>query len=381
MSASELRPESELVAAYDQDRRDSRGLSARLRRERKDRRFTSFARLKEELLAEEADDARVAARLEVTALSGAEKATRLKGLRRQRQERRRKLHKATAGLRHAAWLDFKDMLFFKYVSVDGTPVRKKRSVVLLSLGITALVCGLCFVFVKPLAVSWGNFGFIFTQLFTPGIHSTKTWAGWWTYMGTVALPEIGTTTMMAFIATVAGGIVAIPLFIYASRNLTRSFMVYGPIRLVMAILRCFPTYVIAVLTISLLGYGVKTGVVALAIFSLGVIFKMMYEFTETIDMNPYMATLAAGGTKLQGFATAVKPQIAPMYASYMLYTFEINIRGSVVLGFVNAGGIGEILFNEINQLNFDKVGAIIVALFVAIALIQIVSGWLQRRLS
>jgi phosphonate transport system permease protein len=76
----------------------------------------------------------------------------------------------------------------------------------------------------------------------------------------------------------------------------------------------------------------------------------------------------------------VLPQVLPNYVAYSLYTFELNIRASAVIGIVGAGGIGNLINSERKFFNYDNLSVILVEIFVFVLLIELISIWLRRRL-
>jgi phosphonate transport system permease protein len=83
---------------------------------------------------------------------------------------------------------------------------------------------------------------------------------------------------------------------------------------------------------------------------------------------------------MQTMRWAVLPQVLPNYVAYSLYTFELNIRASTVIGIVGAGGIGNLLLGQYRFFAWSNVSVIVVELFVFVFLIEMVSIWLRRRL-
>lgn len=75
------------------------------------------------------------------------------------------------------------------------------------------------------------------------------------------------------------------------------------------------------------------------------------------------------------------PQILPTYLSTYLYSFEINVRYATILGYVGAGGIGLILNEKIGWREYDKVGMILVMLFITVVLIEYTSKYIREKLS
>ena len=107
---------------------------------------------------------------------------------------------------------------------------------------------------------------------------------------------------------------------------------------------------------------------------------MLYEKIETVDMGPFEAMEALGSTKLKAFIGTIMPQILPSYLSICLYTFEINVRYAAILGYVGAGGIGLILNEKIGWREYDKLGMILIMLFITVVIIENVSKYIRERL-
>lgn len=87
-----------------------------------------------------------------------------------------------------------------------------------------------------------------------------------------------------------------------------------------------------------------------------------------------------GATRLKAFIGAIMPQILPSYLSICLYSLEINIRNAAILGYVGAGGIGLILNEKLGWREYDKVGMILVMLFVTVVIIENLSKYFRERL-
>ena len=145
-------------------------------------------------------------------------------------------------------------------------------------------------------------------------------------------------------------------------------------------MRAIPDILYALIFVAAVGIGPLPGILALILFNVGVVAKLLSETVDGIDPGPIEASTAAGGTKLQTVRSAVVPQILPNYVAYSLYTFELNIRASTVLGIVGAGGIGRTLLAQYKLFEWGNVSVIIVELFVFVLLIELVSIWLRRRL-
>ncbi|HLT57039.1 MAG TPA: phosphonate ABC transporter, permease protein PhnE [Bacillota bacterium] len=188
------------------------------------------------------------------------------------------------------------------------------------------------------------------------------------------------TIQMAIIATTIAAIITIPLALLSARNVTTFKPLYYFSRTFLNLLRTIPDLVLAVIFVGLFGIGVFPGILALIIFSLGILAKLISETIEAVDMNPMEAMRASGGNTLQVIWYALVPQVLPQYTSLVLYVFEINIRASVVLGLVGAGGIGLILNQQLGFYNYPNAMAIIIIIFVVVILIEYISNKIREAL-
>jgi len=161
------------------------------------------------------------------------------------------------------------------------------------------------------------------------------------------------TIQMAFIGTVVGIAIALPLSMLAARNLNSKF-VYAPIRALLATVRTFPSILWALLFVIMVGSGAFAGILAIIMYTIGFIAKLQYEVIETIDSDPMDAVSSIGVSKVQLITYVVIPESASHLFSQMLYMFDYNIRQTSILGLVGAGGIGFYIIIISNSLNMVK---------------------------
>ncbi len=201
----------------------------------------------------------------------------------------------------------------------------------------------------------------------------------WSYYQRV-IPRMLETWNIALISTTFSVILALPVSFMAAGNINKNKIFYGFIKLLLNILRTIPDLILAVIFVAILGTGTFAGILALSVFSFGILVKLMCETIEAIDHGPVEAISATGGNIFQIIVYAVVPQIMPQYISYALYVLEINIRASLVLGYVGAGGIGLILRQQMSLFNFGNVSMILFMTFIAVTLIDLISNNLRKRL-
>lgn len=201
----------------------------------------------------------------------------------------------------------------------------------------------------------------------------------WSYFST-SFKYLVETWNIALLSTTFAAIIALGLTFLASNNINKNPRFYSLVRAGLNFLRTIPDLILAILVVAFLGMGSISGIIALTIFSSGILAKMLSETTEGINQGPLDAMMASGGNKLQIIRYGVMPQILPYYVSYTLYVLEMNVKSSVVLGFIGAGGIGQLLNRNMSFFRYDRLAMILIVLFAAITIIDYISNRLRGYL-
>ncbi|WP_375452331.1 phosphonate ABC transporter, permease protein PhnE [uncultured Devosia sp.] len=188
------------------------------------------------------------------------------------------------------------------------------------------------------------------------------------------------TILMGFVGTVLGGILALALCFFASRNLVQSQGIYFAARRMLEFCRTVPELVFAMIFVFAFGLGPFAGVLAIAIHTAGSLGKLFAEVNENVDPGPIEGVRAAGGNWAMIVRLGVVPQALPNYASYLLLRFEINVRGASALGIVGAGGIGQELYVAIRQFEYTDISAIMLMLILTTSVIDISCEAIRHRL-
>ena len=190
-----------------------------------------------------------------------------------------------------------------------------------------------------------------------------------------ALFSMFETIQMAFIGTVIGVAIALPLSMFAARNLNSKW-VYAPLRVILAAIRTFPSILWAILFVIMVGLGTFAGILAIIMYTIGFIAKLQYESIETVDADPMDAVNSIGVSKWQLIRHVVIPESAPHLLSQILYMFDYNVRQSSILGLVGAGGIGFYIINYIKFFEYGKA-----AIFMLVVLITVLFiDWLSVKI-
>ena len=180
------------------------------------------------------------------------------------------------------------------------------------------------------------------------------------------------TIEMAFIGTVVGIAIALPLSMLAARNLNSKW-VYVPLRAILAAARTFPSILWAILFVIMVGLGPFAGVLAIIMYTVGFIAKLQYESIEAIDSDPVEAVSSLGISICQLFRHVVLPESAPHLLSQMLYMFDYNVRQTSILGLVGAGGIGFYIINYIKFFEYGKAAVFMLVVLITVLIIDWVS--------
>lgn len=184
---------------------------------------------------------------------------------------------------------------------------------------------------------------------------------------------------IAWIGTIIGAILSLPLGFLGAKNVTGGLMA-NVMRQLLNAIRAFPELVLALVFVAMIGLGPFAGTLAIGIHSIGTLGKLTAEVIEGIDPGPVEAARATGGNQVQTLRWGVLPQVAPEIVAFWLYRFEINVRASAILGIVGAGGIGEALSQALVYRRYERAGMLIIVVIVATILIDLASGWLRRRI-
>jgi phosphonate transport system permease protein len=143
-------------------------------------------------------------------------------------------------------------------------------------------------------------------------------------------------------------------------------------------LRSVPELVWAVLMVLAVGLGPFAGTLALMLHTAGVLGRL---FGETLENNPTTSNNAlklTGANSIGAFLYGTLPEIAPQLLSYSLYRWEMNIRMATILGFVGAGGLGQILYYELSLLHEAQASTVIISMLLLVILVDALSNRLRR---
>jgi len=210
--------------------------------------------------------------------------------------------------------------------------------------------------------------------------------GAWRFSETflMALDKMIETIFLALMGTFFALLVSIPLSFLGARNLMYGSpsgrAIYYLVRTIFNVLRSIETLILAVVMAVVVGLGPFAGVMAIVIHSIGAMGKLYSESIESIDPGPIEAITATGANRLQVVLFAVLPQVVPQFLSFTMYRWDINVRLSTVIGLVGGGGIGFILIQYINLLQWNQAGTALWLIGIIVITMDYASAIIREKL-
>lgn len=205
----------------------------------------------------------------------------------------------------------------------------------------------------------------------------------WSDLGDVTVRMVD-TVLLAVIATTFSVVVAIPISFLGARNLMGAnpitLAVYGATRVFFTIVRSLDLLIVVILFVVVVGIGSPAGVLALAFHNIGVLGKLYGEAIENIDQGPIEAITATGANRVQVIWYAVLPQIFNPFIALTIYRLDTNVRLAPIIGLVGGGGIGFLLIQYLQLLDYRSAAPILLQIIVVVAAMDLLSGQIRKRL-
>ena len=194
-----------------------------------------------------------------------------------------------------------------------------------------------------------------------------------TAIGRGALETLAMSAVGTLLAALLGLLLALPA---AGRF---GWLALNGSRLLLNALRAVPELVWAALVVLAAGLGPNAGTLALALHTSGVLGRLFAEALENTPGEPAAAIRLGGGGQVAAFCYGTLPALWPQLIAYSLYRWENNIRMASVLGFVGAGGLGQMLYVNLSLFQEAQAATVILAMLVLVLGVDAFSGWARQR--
>ena len=157
-----------------------------------------------------------------------------------------------------------------------------------------------------------------------------------------------------------------------------------PLRLlcrgIISFLRNVPVLVWASILVYMFGVGEIVGLLALIIATLGFLSRSYAESISEIAGSHLEALQTAGASYGQVLVHGLIPEFLPSWINWTLFSFEINIRASAILGMVGAGGIGVLIQTNLKLFKYQEACAIILVVIVIVLLTEFMTNKIRRMI-
>ena len=219
---------------------------------------------------------------------------------------------------------------------------------------------------------WQGMARFVSQAFPPSFNWDK-----------VVLPGLEATLVTLWIGLL-GTTLSVPfallLAILSSRTMSPHPVVYQVARAILSFFRAVPDIVFALVFVTAVGLGPFAGVLALICHNTGVMGKLWAEAMEETDQGPEQALTTTGASRVQRIFHASLPMVIPQFVGLLMYRFDVNVRSSLVLGLVGAGGIGLLINQAIKTFRFDEMVTYIIIVLILVIVVDQLSAFIRRRL-
>ena len=199
-----------------------------------------------------------------------------------------------------------------------------------------------------------------------------------------SLGRMGETILLALMGTVFGVLISAPLSFLGARNLMGGTAigrgVYWLVRLIFTITRSIEVLILGVIMVVIVGIGSYAGVLAIVVHSIGSLGKLYSEAIEGIEPGPVEAITATGADRLSTVLYGVVPQVIPSFLAVTIYWWDHNVRMSTVLGLVGGGGIGYLLIQYMNLLQFNQAATVLWLIVIVVTAMDYASAAIRSRL-
>ena len=257
-------------------------------------------------------------------------------------------------------------------SIPLIPQREKIMTLLVALGVGILfVISTLSTGYNPLdfLLNMENFwDFIFQDLLPPKIAD-------WQTIGEGVLQTI----CMAVGASLVASVCSLALAFLGSNTTSPWPPLKKIIRLVASVQRNIPSMIWTFLLIMSFGIGNLVGVLALLITTCGFLIRSFIETIDEVGGESLEAMEAVGAGRLTTITQVIVPACLPGFLSWLLYSLEVNIRSSTLVGAVGGGGIGLVMMGYIKQFRYHSAIGVILLIAAIVILVDMLTNFLRKK--
>lgn len=188
------------------------------------------------------------------------------------------------------------------------------------------------------------------------------------------------TLAIVFLATLLSVILSIPTALFAAQATSSGKVAQWAARAITVLCRAIPDLVLAIIFLRMFGLGPTAGIIAMGIHSVGMVAKLYADAIEELDDGPRESVESAGASRGQQILAAIPQKLMPQLIATALHRFDINLRTSVLLGYVGVGGIGLAIADSLRVLNYQRGMALALIVLALCIVIELISGSIRAAL-
>lgn len=194
------------------------------------------------------------------------------------------------------------------------------------------------------------------------------------------VPFIIDTVLFAVVGTYISALLSFVFGLLMSRRYSPVPALRWVFMVVTSVIRNVPFLVWASLLIFIFGIGNLVGLLAISLVTIGFLARSYAVSLDEIESDRLDGLRAAGASYGQILIHGLIPEFIPAWLNWTLFTFEINIRASAVLGMVGAGGMGIMIQTTLRHFRYREALSLIIVLVVLVLLTETVTNQLRSRI-
>ncbi|WP_059049345.1 phosphonate ABC transporter, permease protein PhnE [Paenibacillus senegalimassiliensis] len=192
------------------------------------------------------------------------------------------------------------------------------------------------------------------------------------------VPLIVDTILFAVVGTYISAVLGLLFGILLSEQTNRFAWLRFTVRFVLSFLRNVPVLAWAALLVYIFGIGNMVGLIALILATLGFLARSYSESINEIAGSKLEALKACGASYWQIIIHGLIPQFIPAWINWTLFSFEINMRASAILGMVGAGGIGIMIQTNMRLFKYHEALSLIIILAAMVLITEYCTNKLRK---
>lgn len=187
------------------------------------------------------------------------------------------------------------------------------------------------------------------------------------------------TISMAIAASLLSCVFSLILAFLGSRTTAPFQPLCKIIRFLASLQRNIPSMIWTFILIMAFGIGSVVGALALFITTCGFLIRSFIETIDEVGEESLEALQSVGASRLAIITQVIIPASMPGFLSWLLYSLEVNIRSSTLVGAVGGGGIGLIMMGYIKQFRYHSAMGVILLIAAVVIIVDLLTNYLRKK--